>query len=361
MERSENLTSWNLRIATALLVLGQILFLTPRTLEAPPPFFRQEGIDLDLLRKELAGSTVPLARGIPNAKAPEYFLNDFTLLSTRGNLKEWQVESDRAHVYKEGNLLHNFLVTASVFDSEKPKTEPTLIWAKESKTAMGSRDVDLYGDVRVLFPDGLELRSEELTYRAKDKKVTVPLSIAVHGRGKDLELDSYGLHYDLRTRHADLLSQVHVVLSGRDPSEVTQVESDTARVLRDEQRVTFEMSAKRPLEERFVRTRQPRLRVKSRKLVGRFGPASRGIQWLTAQEDVTLIELESDSEDAEVTRRSTSGLAEFEAERNTISLKILPQVYQDRDTLTGEVIRLHRDSDLVEVERGNALSDGKQK
>jgi LPS export ABC transporter protein LptC len=361
MERTHTLTSWNLRIATGLLVLGQILFLTPRTLEAPPPFFRQEGIDLDLLRKELIGQNASLARGIPEKKAPEYFLNEFVLLSTRGNLKEWRVESSRAHVYKEGNLLHNFVVEATVFDSEKPKAEPTLLWAKESKTAMTSRDVDLYGEVRVLFPDGLELRSEELTYRAKDRKVTVPVGVTVFGRGKDIEFESQGLIYDLRTKQADLLDQVHVTLSGRDPSEVTQVDSDTARVFRNEQTVAFDMSPKRESEDRFVRTRQPRLRVKSRKLVGRFGPASRGIQWLTAQEDVTLIELENDAEGAKVTRRSTSGIAEFEAERNTISLKILPQVYQDEDTLTGEVIRLHRDSDLVEVERGNALSDGKQK
>ena len=57
-------------------------------------------------------------------------------------------------------------------------------------------------------------------------------------------------------------------------------------------------------------------------------------------------------------RYATSGKAVFDTKRDVIVLSEFPQVYQDNDTVTGEVIVLHRDSDVVEVEQSNAFSQG---
>jgi lipopolysaccharide export system protein LptA len=57
-------------------------------------------------------------------------------------------------------------------------------------------------------------------------------------------------------------------------------------------------------------------------------------------------------------RYATAGIAEFDSDKNLIILRDYPQVYQDRDTITGETIIVHRDSDLVEVDQSNAFSEG---
>ena len=63
-------------------------------------------------------------------------------------------------------------------------------------------------------------------------------------------------------------------------------------------------------------------------------------------------------EDKPQLRYATGGRADFDARSDIVRITEFPQAYQDNDTVTGDVIILHRDSDLVEVEHSNAFSEG---
>jgi len=60
-----------------------------------------------------------------------------------------------------------------------------------------------------------------------------------------------------------------------------------------------------------------------------------------------------------VMKYATGGRADFDSHKNVIVLTEYPQVYQDEDTVTGDKILLHRDTDIIEVEHSNAFSQGK--
>jgi lipopolysaccharide transport protein LptA len=111
----------------------------------------------------------------------------------------------------------------------------------------------------------------------------------------------------------------------------------------------------RPLKEKFVHITQPRFKVRSRRVDLEYGSVIRELHLMTAFEDVFLQEVG----ELKSLRYGTSGRADFDTKRNVIILKDFPQVYQDQDTVTGDVIIMHRDSDIVEVEQSNAFNDGK--
>jgi lipopolysaccharide export system protein LptA len=58
-------------------------------------------------------------------------------------------------------------------------------------------------------------------------------------------------------------------------------------------------------------------------------------------------------------RYATAGRAEFNTQDDVIRLTQFPQAYQDEDTVTGDVILMHRDNDIIEVENSNSFSEGR--
>jgi hypothetical protein len=101
-----------------------------------------------------------------------------------------------------------------------------------------------------------------------------------------------------------------------------------------------------------------------------YGDFSKLLQYMTAYEDVFIKELKAPSDNKEKKepaakpsegpnlRYATSGRADFDTKSDVIRLTEFPQAYQDNDTVTGDIIIMHRDSDLVEVEHSNAFSEG---
>jgi lipopolysaccharide export system protein LptA len=57
-------------------------------------------------------------------------------------------------------------------------------------------------------------------------------------------------------------------------------------------------------------------------------------------------------------RYATAGRAAFDAKKNTIRLTEFPQAYQDDDTVTGEIMIFHRNSELIEIEQSNSINQG---
>jgi lipopolysaccharide export system protein LptA len=85
-----------------------------------------------------------------------------------------------------------------------------------------------------------------------------------------------------------------------------------------------------------------------------------------AYEDVLIKQIEDEKKpkpkpspgSGPILKYATAGQADFDSESNLIILTEFPQVYQDNDTVTGDIIKMHRDTDIVEVEHSNSFSEG---
>jgi lipopolysaccharide transport protein LptA len=134
----------------------------------------------------------------------------------------------------------------------------------------------------------------------------------------------------------------------------TIIDSDHCVIHRDKQMAYFTMDPKKPLERQFVRITQPTLFAKGRRAELNYGSFSKIVQYLVAYEDVFIKELGKGPE----IRYGTGGEADFDENQDLVVLKEYPQVYQDNNTVTGDVITLHRKTDIVEVKQSNAFSAG---
>jgi hypothetical protein len=76
---------------------------------------------------------------------------------------------------------------------------------------------------------------------------------------------------------------------------------------------------------------------------------------LTAYDDVLIKETGSTDH---TLRYATGGQADFDTNRDVIVLSKFPQAYQDQDTVTGDIILMHRETDVIEIEHSNAFSGG---
>jgi hypothetical protein len=152
----------------------------------------------------------------------------------------------------------------------------------------------------------------------------------------------------------------------------TTIDSDRCVIHRDQQVAYFTMEASRPLKSRFVRINQPTLFARGRRATLNYGDFSKILKYLVVYEDVLIKELpaaptasptpmaEAPSAKAQPPslRYGTGGRADFDSAKDLIILTEFPQVYQDNDTVTGDVIVVHRNTDVIEVEHSNSYSQG---
>jgi hypothetical protein len=205
----------------------------------------------------------------------------------------------------------------------------------------------------------------------------------VHGNGTEedgqkLSFDSYGMDFDMAKSVIILPKEVKVMMEKKAlPPETTQVAtspsptpnsvpdittilSDHAVILRNKQLVHFTMYPSRPIESRFVHITQPTLFTRGRRADLNYGSSSKLLQYMTAFDDVLVKETGKKEEPGvePSLKYATGGRADFDNRSDVVRMTLFPQAYQDNDTVTGDIILLHRDSDLVEVEHSNAFSQG---
>lgn len=360
-----------------MLIFFQIIAFSPKRLEeegAP------EEITTEALKPAYEDSFVSVT--IPADRVPEYTVEGFQSVSTQSGVKQWRIQADRAFFYQEDGIIHARVVHSEVYDADG---KITVITSKEAKFFMTSKDLELFGDVKTVFPTGLETLSPYMLYQASSRNVRVPVAYPVEGKSinadpgtkgfsnksETFDFRSKGLHYLGAANRVDLLSDVvvHVIKKnpGRNP-EVTTIESDHAAIDRKKNVIVFTMLEARPDALRFVRITQPGMTSRSRRAEFRINANPEKVRTIRALDDVKIQEKPRFTADdrsnprrsarSEKPRYATAGIAEFDSERNTIILRDYPQVYQDRDTITGETILVHRDSDLVEVNESNAFSEG---
>ena len=342
-----------------ILVFIQVLALWPKPLEHQPA---KAEVDPEAVKREVSPEKSYLARGIPRNRIPEYSIEGFDSTSTENGEKQWHIHATRARMFSHEKLMHTLEVQANLFN---PDGSLTVIVGKEAKYFMDQRDLEVFGEVVTTFPDGFRVESQYLQYQPAKRRILIPIPHTVKGGGpqadgKELAFESIGLDYDMLSAKAKLLRSARVRMIEPPPTkESTTIVSDTCDIDRTQQRAAFHMFPTRPVKDRFVWVEQPNLSGNGRWATLFYGSGNQVVHDMTLFEDVTVRELaDQGKEKGKVLRYGTGGRADFDNRKNIVELTELPQVYQDQDTVTGDLIRIFRDTDMVEVEKSNAFSEG---
>lgn len=368
-------------------IITEIVALSPGSIEETSRD-NSAPIDPNTLLPKTTGNLAP---GIPTNRVPEYSVDQFNYVSTQSGVKQWNLLADKANLFNVEKLVHARRVKALLYD---PDGKVTTVTGQEAKFFINKRDLEIFGNVKTVMPDGFAIFSPYMRYLPNDRLIDIPVAYAVDGVGKDetgqsLAFNSHGLHYAMAKSEIILPTQVKVIVDKPEPapspsvavaqpavalnavmgtpaaaapSSKTLVESDHCVIYRERKFAYFTMKPERPLSTRFVKVTQPTLFSKGRTADMNYGDLgatrkSHPLNYLILHDDVLIEEKTTDGS----IRYGTGGQADFDAIRNLIILRDFPQVYQGRegrDTVTGDVIVLHRDTDVVEIEHSNAFSQG---
>lgn len=308
---------------------------------------------------------------LPKDKIPGYTIDDFRYVLSEKGVIQWRIRAKKAFVYREENLTH---AKSAVVEIEGGDSGPTVIRGNHAKYEFNKRYLEILGEVEALFPDGFVMRSNYMRYQSEGQLFSVPVDFTVKGTstsqshskddGVDISFVSQGMRFSRDSEKVFLPKDVELTMTRSRQQkkhagipEKTVIVSDTCEMDRTTNIADFQMSNRRPSSERYVVINEPSTRVKSRSAQLRYRNFSEAPRYMVARDDVTVRDLREGMED----RYATCGRADFDSENNIVILTVLPQVYQENDTVTGEKIIMHRDSDIVEVTQSNAYSQGQTK
>lgn len=315
---------------------------------------------------------------IPPDAIPKYQFDGFKFTSIKNQKKQWKMRAKTAWVYEvQFQIVRAQTAEATLFSKEGKEI---LVWADDMYYRADGKELELYGNVKALLPDGLTLYGDYVVYQETGQRVFVPKSEKVIGirplkLGEKIEFESYGAQSELDSGVVDLESRVFVTSYRKDKKTgdftTTKLWSDRARLKSKTQEAEFWMnSSSEDSTGKFVKIEEPRMKARARTMdfigISSTNPESRKV---IAKKEVKIEEIplpltpeqklnpkfkEPDS------RFSTSGHAELFLEKNLVELSDYPQVYQGPDTMTGEKIILYRDSDKVRVLESNAYTEKTQ-
>ena len=280
---------------------------------------------------------------------PAYSLRDSTLFSTRFGTPEFKLKSRKMNVYQSEQVAH-------LRDPEALLQEQTTITAKEATYSLLDGKMTFRGSVHTSFSNGAEVFSEIVVIETKPTlKISIPRDHLVTGKKfhitTPITFTAYGLEYGEKDeKRVHLLSAVVVKVSGRQP---TEIRSDQAEFSGNENRFLFFMNPDRIIEHQFVTVKESDLNLRSRKLELKLGSGNT-LQEITALQDAWFQDRHGVDQETE----GTGGKAIYSLDRHQIVLSEFPQLYQDHDTVTGDLITYHRDTDTVEVTESNAIYNG---
>ncbi|MFZ9596431.1 MAG: LPS export ABC transporter periplasmic protein LptC [Bdellovibrionia bacterium] len=316
-----------------------------------------------LLMLDQEASLIP---GFPQPERAEHTVEQFKHVSIQNGEKQWRIEAQKAFFYTRQKLVHVRTAQAFLYDREG---KITTVSGDEARYSMHPKDLEIFGHVKTILPDGFEINSEYMRYRPETRRLEIPKNQAVHGLshsiepqgpGQTLEFWSHGLIYSMKDSIVDLQDQVQVTLiphpanASSPPEERTTLHSDHCQIDRKNNLARFSMNPHRPVSLRFVHIVQPNLWTRARSADLYYGDFSRALRYLTTYDDVLIKELG----EKDVLKYATSGRADFDRKNRAIILRDFPQVYQNQNTVTGDQITLHQDTDIVDVENSNAFSQG---
>jgi LPS export ABC transporter protein LptC len=340
-----------------VLVFLQITVFSPRTIDAPD--VNTNRLNRGEILYDYHRNRPVRAPGLPKDRVPEYAIEGLKFVSISGSTREWKLDAQRAFMYRIGhqyNVTHSRDVRTVLYGENG---QDTFVTGDEGKYTDSSRDLELYGNVKAVLPDGMIILSDYMKYLAKDRRISVPPNYKVTGTGKfedaeTLDFTDYGLDMAIGSSIVNLSRDVVFRITD-EKGDTTIIHSDQAVFNRKARTAIFTMNADRPPASRFVKVNQPDLYVQGREVRFDFNSKQK-LEYMTALEDVTIRELKKGAS----LKYATCGRADFNRKRNVAVLTRFPQAYQDNDTVTGDRITLYRDRDIVEVDYSNAFSRGQK-
>lgn len=343
-----------LMIGAAVLVFAQIVAFWP---SSAPPLQPESSVSSPTDPQEEA----PFPGFEPPAGAsPDYGISGFHYVSVSRGMRQWKLSAREADFYSKDQWVYSRNVEAEMYTEEQASI---MVRGDFARYSMETRNLDLGGRVVARFPDGTEIRTELLEFKPGSRRVDVPSRYRVRGTGpgnspSSLEFQSNGMEGRLDQGTFTLGNPVWIQVRNSDRSKAPTVIRATQSVYRRLDGTLDLYSGKSRTGAIPVTLEQGSLKSSALQMQVRMNYALKKPSFV-AREDVKIEEWTRKSRLGRPDRYSTCGRAEFDPASQEVVLSEYPQVYQDGDTMTGEVIRILRAQDQVEVENSNAFTRGR--
>ena len=293
----------------------------------------------------LQNEPATLAKGIPPKVIPAYSLRDMIFYKSAGTEPQWKLTARKANVYQVAELLHTRDPILELHDGTQIRSKEGLVYTHDNT-------VEFFGDVQVNFINGAVTHSQYLKAITQPiLQLTIPTTELVTGdknnQSSKIHFKSLGFYY-LDSGPKDIMLLGNVEFNIRSDKS-TDIFSDQAVFHQLINEADFYMNDQQPLEKQFVEVKQTDLYMKGRKMHVLLGD-DRQLETIFAYEDVYT----KDFRDPLQITTSTSGKATYYEGKNEIYLEEFPQVYQEDDTITGEIVVFNRKTDVIEVKQSNA-------
>ncbi len=327
-----------LAVAVAALVLFEVLLLKPSSLDI------NEGATKKTLFKDLS----QMVQAQMKDDEVRYTIQGFHYTSVEGQVKQWEMNSDTALLYENSKKVVANNARIKMFDVNG---QITYIEGKEAHYRMGSKDFELYKDVKVTFPDGFWLKTEQASYTAVSQVVSSREDF--HGETRKtktewLQVWGHGFTAPRKDPHIHILADTRAKIHRFLAKEVHEVKSDLGDIDRFTKVAIFTMNQTTEKVDSNIGT----LNVVSRRQEAFYDGGSHQFNAMTALQDVVIKETDP-VKLKEGIKYATSQRADFVNSDDRILLTGFPSVYQDDDALTGELITIYRSKNLVEVNQAN--------
>lgn len=332
-----------LLLGLAAFFIAHFTLLNPTNLEED--FSETRAIAPEELLSFFQNETITLAKGVPNKEAPAYVIRDLEYFATDNQKQNWKMIARKSFAYQKEAMIHARDVIFIWKDGQ--------VASKEAISSQTKNEVELYGDVVVTLNNGMVIHTEYVKIITTPfTQVIIPPTQAMWGNHRLnkkvlVNFKSFGLYYTAETETLKLLSQAETEIVSDKKSKVY---ADLVTYHRNQEILSYEMAEHRPLAQQFVNAYQDELHLRSRTMTVTFEKDK--VQVLTANTDTSF----EDKTNQKHPVSGTSGKAIYKETSNLLFLKDFPQVYQDRDTITGDVIIYDRTNDTIEVEQSNAFN-----
>ncbi len=324
-----------------IMIVLQILFLKPSHIET--------------VEDDPQGMYTSIENQLQTLKQKDeikYTMEDVHYTSIEGGKRQWEINAAKALVYDKANVLSADEVKMKMFD---PTNKNTLIEGDKALFKVGSKEFDLEGHLKVTFPDDFWIRTEKAHYSGNTQNVSTREPFygeAKPQKGELMKMWGTGFEGNKSGPDIHILKEARVQMKRAGANEITDVRSDRARVDRMKKFAQFTMDD----PDKFVESNQGTLFIRSRKQDATYDSSKSTLKYLTAIEDVQI--RETDKKQGDGMKYATSQKAEFETVENKIILSGFPSVYQEKDTVTGELITVYRNTNIVEVTEANSFHEG---
>ncbi len=289
-----------------------------------------------------------------------YTIDGFHYTALEGEKKAWEIIANQAVLYEKSRVVLAKNAKIKMFDSSEKVTD---IVGDQAYYKMGQKDLEMIGNVKVIFPDGFWITTDKANYTGVNDSIVSQEKFygeTISEKNEIMKIEGVGFRASKSSPIVNILSNAHGWMKKIGQQEVTEVRSDTATIDRKEKTADFRMDAREIQDNKFVESTQGTMFVKSRRQFASYDSNTTTLKYLTAYEDVYIKELDPEKI-KDGLKYATCQKADFITQKDKVILTGFPSAYQGNDILTGEVITVYRSENLIEVNQANAFHPQRQR